>query len=557
MLGMVFSRRTVFRMNRGRIPEGPSGPPPFATITAPSSANEGDDPAISATSGDAGLSLTLVDVSPVVDVNIQTGVTTPYATTYPDITPGSRQVRFFNEANPSEFTSTATITVTAEDPTLTVPTNGASYTEGDLITMSAVGTVDGFDANTTKVEFYLDGGLVLTVNSPTAGVWTDDWDSTGGPTGTGLPLLARRYWVGLAGETGTVDSAAITIDVASAAVAPVLTSAAIDSAGTSLVLTYDQALDTGSVPALGDYALAGTVLSVLTGTPNVTGSTVVLTLSPAVASTETGITISYTAGASPVQNAAGLDAANLSSQAVTNGSSHAYDPRDEGGAVLWTDMSDSSSYTESAGVITARTNKISSTAMSVVATPGYQATGLNGLPTADFLPSYFLTTESAVATVGANSNPHTYICVSALDIIDRNEALGGWGNSGVSTNGTRVYGQGTALSGRMRANYTNDAAAVITISGTTQTDTNAHVYSWVCSGTTIESWIDNVSDIASAAFDPVNLTPNRFAIGSRPDLSPDSSFDGQSSEEWVFNKALSSAARTRVYNYLKTKWGTP
>jgi hypothetical protein len=117
--------------------------------------------------------------------------------------------------------------------------------------------------------------------------------------------------------------------------APTLSSAVINAAGTSLTLTYNEALDTGSVPALGAFTLAGTILAALTGTPNVTGSTVVLTLAPGVTVGETGITISYTAGGSPIQDLAGNDAANLVTQAVTNNSTRAYSPADEGNLVWW------------------------------------------------------------------------------------------------------------------------------------------------------------------------------------------------------------------------------
>lgn len=205
--------------NFGRLlPPGaaaPPPPPPFATISAPGSANEGDDPAISATSSNSGLSLTLVDISPVVAVNIQTGVTTPYATTYPNVTPGTRQVRFFNEANPAEFTSTVNMTVTPQAATISAPTTGASFTVGDIVTFTADGTADGWDTNTTKVEFYVAGVLKLTVNSATAGAWTGTWDTTGYTPGSGLAVIAKRYWIGLAGETGTVDSASISITVVS------------------------------------------------------------------------------------------------------------------------------------------------------------------------------------------------------------------------------------------------------------------------------------------------------------------------------------------------------
>ncbi len=100
--------------------------------------------------------------------------------------------------------------------------------------------------------------------------------------------------------------------------APVLVSAAIDAAGTSLTLTYNEALDAGSTPATGAFSLAGTLGSSVTAVL-VTGSAVVLTVSPAVVSTET-VTVSYTPGGSPIQDLVGDDAAPLVNEPVTNGS---------------------------------------------------------------------------------------------------------------------------------------------------------------------------------------------------------------------------------------------
>lgn len=98
-------------------------------------------------------------------------------------------------------------------------------------------------------------------------------------------------------------------------VAPVLVSAVIDSAGTTLTLTYDEALDETSEPATTAWTLAGTSSTV--SARNVTGSTVVLTLNPAVYRHET-ITLDYTAPGTNVQDLAGNDAANLNDQVVTN-----------------------------------------------------------------------------------------------------------------------------------------------------------------------------------------------------------------------------------------------
>ncbi len=94
--------------------------------------------------------------------------------------------------------------------------------------------------------------------------------------------------------------------------APVFQSAAVN--GAALTMTYNEALNTGSVPANGDFVISGG--HSVTGR-NVTGSTVVLTLSPAVVNGET-ITLSYTTGTNPIEDVAGNDAANLVNAAVTN-----------------------------------------------------------------------------------------------------------------------------------------------------------------------------------------------------------------------------------------------
>ena len=94
---------------------------------------------------------------------------------------------------------------------------------------------------------------------------------------------------------------------------PVIQSAVAN--GSTLTMTYNELLNTASVPAIGDIAVNGG--HSVTGV-NVTGATVVLTLSPAVIAGETGLTLSYTKGASPIEDIALNDAENLVTFAVTN-----------------------------------------------------------------------------------------------------------------------------------------------------------------------------------------------------------------------------------------------
>ena len=88
--------------------------------------------------------------------------------------------------------------------------------------------------------------------------------------------------------------------------------------GTTLTLTYGEVLDGSSTPVPGDFTVQAdgngrTVAGVL-----VSGSTVTLTLDPAVEHGETGIRVSYTPGMKPLRDVPGNEAQSLSREAVTN-----------------------------------------------------------------------------------------------------------------------------------------------------------------------------------------------------------------------------------------------
>ena len=102
-------------------------------------------------------------------------------------------------------------------------------------------------------------------------------------------------------------------------VAPVLSKAVVD--GTSLTLTYSEALDEDSSPAAGAFAVTVAESARTVGAVDMSGSAVTLTLASAVASGET-VTVGYTvptgAGAKPLQDAAGNGVVSFTGQAVTN-----------------------------------------------------------------------------------------------------------------------------------------------------------------------------------------------------------------------------------------------
>ena len=102
--------------------------------------------------------------------------------------------------------------------------------------------------------------------------------------------------------------------------APVLSTPTVN--GAALVLTYNEALDTGSEPASSAFTVkvGGTAVSLATsGAVAVAGSTVTLTLAAAVAAADT-VTVSYAVPTSnPLQDAGGTDAPAFTDLAVTNG----------------------------------------------------------------------------------------------------------------------------------------------------------------------------------------------------------------------------------------------
>ncbi|MFW1802381.1 SwmB domain-containing protein, partial [Acinetobacter nematophilus] len=106
--------------------------------------------------------------------------------------------------------------------------------------------------------------------------------------------------------------------------APTFVSAAVDTAGTSLILTYSEALDGTNLPPLNSFVVtANGQLVAVTGV-SVNGSTVVLSLGTPVTAGQT-VTVGYTDptvgdDVNAIQDLAGNDAASLPATPVNNDS---------------------------------------------------------------------------------------------------------------------------------------------------------------------------------------------------------------------------------------------
>ena len=98
-------------------------------------------------------------------------------------------------------------------------------------------------------------------------------------------------------------------------VPPVLQTAAVD--GAALVLTYNEPLDTTSVPAAGDFVVRVSGSARGVSTVAVSGAAVTLTLASAVDNSDT-VTVSYTVGTNPIRDIARNGAADFMNRAVDN-----------------------------------------------------------------------------------------------------------------------------------------------------------------------------------------------------------------------------------------------
>ena len=120
-------------------------------------------------------------------------------------------------------------------------------------------------------------------------------------------------------------------------VLPALTSGELKSNGTTLVLTFSEALRSTTAPA-NTFTVGASAATLIPTSTSISGSNITLTLPSLVASTAT-VTISYAAPAasplisnSAVQDIAGNDAVSFSGQSITNNSADVTAP-----TVSWTE----------------------------------------------------------------------------------------------------------------------------------------------------------------------------------------------------------------------------
>ncbi|MFN5792984.1 MAG: SwmB domain-containing protein, partial [Burkholderiales bacterium] len=142
----------------------------------------------------------------------------------------------------------------------------------------------------------------------------------------GIKCWGYNGWSQLGDGTTTVGASPVDVVVGSASFgsdtsAPSFSSAAINTAGTTITLTYSEALS-ATTAAGSDFAVTVGGVSRLVSSVAVSGSTVVLTLASPAVETGQSVSVAYTqpAGSNAVKDSAGNKASSLSSTSVTNNS---------------------------------------------------------------------------------------------------------------------------------------------------------------------------------------------------------------------------------------------
>ena len=215
--------------------------------------------------------------------------------------------------------------VVVNAPAVSISADNPSVTEGNPATFTVTVTTAPDSALTVNVSVtdsgrFLGGPPPTTVVIPMGDttarltVPTVD-DRMNEPNGTIIATVTTGSGYMVAAPPG--NSAAVTVmdDDVGDTRAPTFVSATVN--GNTLVLTYDEALDTTSVPAGDDFTI-GVVSSVSVNTVAISGVTVTLTLSAAVASTDV-VTVTYRVpGTNPLRDVAGNNAVASTDAFVTN-----------------------------------------------------------------------------------------------------------------------------------------------------------------------------------------------------------------------------------------------
>jgi uncharacterized repeat protein (TIGR02059 family) len=401
-----------------------------------------------------------------------------------------------------------TLVLTYNEPldAASVPAAGAFSLSGTAQTVSSVG-VSG-----SAVTLTLSGavGMGATISL------------TYTPGGAPIRDLAGNNAASITAHLVTNNSTVTGSDVT----APTISSAVVQSAGTSIVLTYNEALDSLSVPAVGAYSLAGTVAAVKG--VSIVGATVVLAVAPAIVPSAT-VTVSYTPGAAPIRDAAGNNSASLSSYATTN-SSTADPPLGASNWSLWADARDYENVFSSGDTVSANlTPRVGSSTINPVNSPTVVngAVGIgNRMAFKHVAASNMSFTAHWLASIMNGSKKTATIVFRG----QRNAAAAAiWAGFGKAASGTNSFFELALAAAGQAIARKNDGTTGPSRTGSTVLGSSTHsvIVTTSSDGNTMYLFVDGASDGSALDISALgSVTIDQFRIGNSGRLTGGGGLDG-------------------------------
>lgn len=238
-----------------------------------------------------------------------------------------------------------------------------------------------------------------------------------------------------------------------------------------------------------------------------------------------------------------------------------YSPILETGVLLWTSAKNTAHYTETAGALTSVVNGISSVSVSTLTgAPGYSATGIDSRPAFTFNGSSAIYGPEAAVGNAQNGVPPAFSCFVVGTVVTpaTNSPLFCIARSTTNSNNAVYWGTNTVSGGRWTYARRGAGAAAEQSDSTAYTTgtqifesqsaggAGVAVFTRVNGGTELSEALTGTEQPASC---------DRWGFGARVDSTPDLFTTGALGEVVYASTRLSSAAHTRLRNYLAAEWG--
>lgn len=233
-----------------------------------------------------------------------------------------------------------------------------------------------------------------------------------------------------------------------------------------------------------------------------------------------------------------------------------FSPADISGRVADVDMLDAASFTNSAGFVSAVTNRASGAVWPVASfRPAVGSSGGRTYMAFDGVDDRIINAEAPVLQALAVGSEHTIFYVAEFETLFDDAAVLATGNS-ASNLGIRSWGQNTTGEGLWALTTLPNSGPSVTTSSTAKPQPGMHVHCWRSSAAQqvsrqINDWI---ADPDNAAHAPGATTSDRFALGCRPRSSPTLFWRGKFGALLIYNRRLTDAECTQVVSYLRTRW---